>query len=310
MGVLSSLSLLNYVEIAGIGAVLYTIGLVISRLWLSPISSFPGPLLARTTFWYEFYYDWVKAGQFYMQIEHMHRQYGPVVRITPTEIHVRDPTFYHELFVTGAVRETDAYPRFAEGTGFEDMVAVSTTHEMHRATRAPLNPFFSVAGITRVEGRVVQRVKKLRARLEEYVITGKPANMTHAFGSMMTDIVSCMLFDEPSNYLNDPTFNADWFELLKKGSATISLLAHLPWIAKVLVMPVVRTISERVTKWRIWDDKARRQIIKAKLRPADESKNRSDTTLFDHLVHSELVESIFGNGGFARLSQVGESAAR
>ncbi|KAJ5895068.1 hypothetical protein N7495_006759 [Penicillium taxi] len=260
-----------------------------------------------------------------MEIERMHRKYGPVVRITPAEIHVRDPVFYHELFVMGAVRKMEAYPRFAEGTGFEgnlipiiatrlkieknllilneDMVAVSTTHDMHRVTRALLNPFFSIAGIARVEERAVQRVEQLRSRLNGFVNTGIPVNITHAFNSLMTDIVSCMLFEEPSDYLNDPTFNAEWFEVLKKGAVTIPLLAHMPWFAKLLVMPVVRALSERITKWRIWDDKARRQMVKSRLRPADEAKNRSDTTFFDHLVHSDLVESIFGNGGFSRLSQ-------
>ena len=31
--------------------------LLIFRIWLSPISAFPGPLLARTTFWYKMYYQ-------------------------------------------------------------------------------------------------------------------------------------------------------------------------------------------------------------------------------------------------------------
>jgi hypothetical protein len=46
---------------------------------------------------------------------------GPVVRVTPDEIHVMDATAYQNLFVTGAVRKTEAYPRFSSGTGFEGM---------------------------------------------------------------------------------------------------------------------------------------------------------------------------------------------
>ncbi|KAL2808262.1 cytochrome P450 [Aspergillus granulosus] len=304
MDLLSSMSFFEAFTIASLCVASYAIALMVHRLCLSPISSFPGPFLARITFWYEFYHDWIRTGQYYLEIEKMHRKYGPVVRITPNELHVQDPAFYHELFVTGAVRKTDAYPRFAEGTGFEDMVAVSTTHDMHRATRAPLDPFFSMAGIRRVEPRVVQIIEKFRKKLGAFVNTGKPVNLTHAFGSLTTDVVSCMLFEEPSDYLGDPTFNAEWFNLLKKGVVTIPLLAHMPWLAKVLLAPVLRHISEHMTSWRIWDDKARRQIVKAKLRPADEAKNRSDTTIFDHLVHSDLVESIFGNGGFSRLAQV------
>ena len=51
--------------------------------------------------------------------------------------------------------------------------------------------------------------------------------------------------------------------------------------------------------------KARREILMTKLRPSDEAKTRSDTTVFDHLVHSDVTEAEFGGpGGFARLAQL------
>lgn len=44
--------------------------------------------------------------------------------------------------------------------------------------------------------------------------------------------------------------------------------------------------------------------LKTRLRPSDEAKTREDTTVFDHLVHSELTDAQFGRGGFTRLAQV------
>ena len=63
-----------------------------------------------------------------------------------------------------------------------------------------------------------------------------------------------------------------------------------------------------MTAWRVWDDKARRQILATKKRPADEAKTRDDTTVFDHLVHSDVPESLFGHGGFPRLAQLIQQA--
>jgi hypothetical protein len=54
----------------------YMVFLYISRIYFSPISHIPGPKLAAATRWYEFYYDAVKNGKYYLEVEKMHKQYG------------------------------------------------------------------------------------------------------------------------------------------------------------------------------------------------------------------------------------------
>ena len=56
--------------------VLYTVYGVIYRLYLSPIAHFPGRKLAALTFWYEFYFDVIKRGSYFWEIEAMHKTYG------------------------------------------------------------------------------------------------------------------------------------------------------------------------------------------------------------------------------------------
>lgn len=56
--------------------ILYVAGLVIYRLYFSPLAQFPGPKLAAATGWYEFYYDIVKDGLFFKKIQNLHEQYG------------------------------------------------------------------------------------------------------------------------------------------------------------------------------------------------------------------------------------------
>lgn len=57
-------------------AVVYTLGGMIYRLYFSPIAGFPGPKLAALTYWYEFYYDVVKDGQYLFHIDKLHKRYG------------------------------------------------------------------------------------------------------------------------------------------------------------------------------------------------------------------------------------------
>ena len=54
----------------------YIFFLYIYRIYFSPLSHIPGPKLAAATRWHEFYYDAVKVGQFYREVEQMHRDYG------------------------------------------------------------------------------------------------------------------------------------------------------------------------------------------------------------------------------------------
>jgi hypothetical protein len=62
---------------AGVAILLvYVIGVIVQRLYFSPIAKFPGPKLAAATFWYEFYFDVIQSGKFTWQIQRIHEKYG------------------------------------------------------------------------------------------------------------------------------------------------------------------------------------------------------------------------------------------
>lgn len=65
------------------GLILYSLGLAIYRLYLSPLAQFPGPKLAALTQWVETYHELRKpGGQFIWVYRKWHEQYGsflPVV---------------------------------------------------------------------------------------------------------------------------------------------------------------------------------------------------------------------------------------
>lgn len=60
----------------GAGPLLVLTISAIRRVFLSPLSNFPGTKLAALTLWNEFYWDVVKRGTFIWRIEDMHKKYG------------------------------------------------------------------------------------------------------------------------------------------------------------------------------------------------------------------------------------------
>ena len=93
---------------------LYVVLLYTYRLTLHQLARYPGPPLAAMTLWYEFYYDFFRGGQYIFRILDMHTKYGHIVRITPDEVHVNDPSSLPEL-MPGGGRRQDKYSRMIRG---------------------------------------------------------------------------------------------------------------------------------------------------------------------------------------------------
>lgn len=103
----------------------YAFSKIVFRLFFHPLARFPGPKLVAASGLYEFYWDAIRQGQYFREIDKMHRKYGklslhrkslchianhdlsgPVVRIGPDEIHVNDPKFIPEVYAgPGNVRD-------------------------------------------------------------------------------------------------------------------------------------------------------------------------------------------------------------
>lgn len=56
--------------------ILYSVQLVVRRLYFHPLAKIPGPFLARTTYWYEFYQDIILGGMYVKNYAALHEIYG------------------------------------------------------------------------------------------------------------------------------------------------------------------------------------------------------------------------------------------
>ncbi|EKG13640.1 Cytochrome P450 [Macrophomina phaseolina MS6] len=204
----------------------YGLALVCYRLFLHPLSNFPGPRLAAATLWYEFYHDVVRNGQYTFEIKRMHEIYGPIVRISPHELHINDPSYVDKLYVAGG-KKRHKYEYFVRQFGTVD-------HDLHRMRRGAMNRFFSKASVMRLEPLIRDTVAKLCAQIETYAGTEEPVKLSSAFSCMTTDIVTEYAFARSYNFLGSREFEPNFHKAITAGSDMGPLIKQAPWVLSIM----------------------------------------------------------------------------
>ncbi|KAJ5179641.1 cytochrome P450 [Penicillium capsulatum] len=178
------------------------------RLYLHPLARIPGPKVTAATSLYEFYYDVICGGRFLFQIEKMHEQYGPIVRINPREVHINDPSFYHEIYAPSA-RRRDKDTTFVNTFGLPYSSVATVKHDVHRYRRGLLDNFFSRRAVLARCPRITERVEKLMSRFTEFYQDGRSLDLCDAFGALTSDVVTFYCYGKSWGFLEDPDFRSD-----------------------------------------------------------------------------------------------------
>ncbi|PLB37197.1 putative cytochrome P450 oxygenase [Aspergillus candidus] len=178
------------------------------RLYFHPLAKIPGPKLTAISSLYEFYYDVICGGRFLFQIEKMHEQYGPIVRINPREIHIIDPEFYHEIYAP-STRKRDKEPSFVSTYGVPYAMASTVKHDHHRYRRGLLNDFFSKRSVLSLSPVIEARVERLMDRFQEFHENGRVVNICNTFGALTSDIITHYCYGKHWGFLEDEEFRSD-----------------------------------------------------------------------------------------------------
>ncbi|CAI7611117.1 unnamed protein product [Penicillium glandicola] len=171
------------------------------HLYFHPLSRFPGPKLAAATFLYEFYYDVIKGGMYIWEIERMHEKYGPIVRINPREIHIKDSTYYDEIHA-GASRKRSKDPKYAIAFGAPYSLVGTITHDHHRFRRGLLSNYFSKRSVVDLGPSIHDKVDKLIARFEQAHQAGDVLHLQLDFAALTADVITDYCYGWSYGYLD------------------------------------------------------------------------------------------------------------
>ena len=164
---------------------------------------------------------------------------GPIVRISPTELHIDEPDYYEELFSQHKPRNKSLFylNQFdlpGSGFGTED-------HKLHRLRRAAINPFLSKRSVERLHPMLTFMIEKLCNRIEEFRESGQPMSMRQVYMCLTTDVVTLYTLNHSWNHLDSPDFSPMWVETIKATAASGHVMKQLPFI-----FPIIRALPRKL----------------------------------------------------------------
>ncbi|KAL6154831.1 hypothetical protein ACJQWK_01334 [Exserohilum turcicum] len=163
------------------------------RVYFHPLSHIPGPLLAKLTSLWLYYHAYV--GDEASTIHKLHQQYGPYVRVSPTEVDLSDADGIPAIYVSKrGFPKANCYANF-DIDGHKTLF--STTDTEYRSPRAKaVVPLFSTKALRENERAIWGCVDRMVDRLVEEAKTKRPVNVLNLTRSLAVDAVSTHLFRE------------------------------------------------------------------------------------------------------------------
>lgn len=271
-------------SLAVAAALTYIGAICIYRRFFHPLAKVPGPFLPAVTKLYQSYYN----RRYYLQVEKLHQRYGPIVRITPDEVHLADADNYDKIYYIGT--------KYWKSPNYYNALCVphssfgSTPNEIHRIRRGALNPMFSRQRVLELEGIVQEKANKVCWRMQAGVDQGKPVDLHHAFRAVSVDVISDFAFDGCYDFLDQDDIGATFFEMSRGIGPALWVFQQFPslqsvalttppWLASFLSKPLgyitsmqmecVRQIQGVKEKMKAGKDLGRHTIFTTLLTPED-----------------------------------------
>ena len=231
---------------------------------------------------------------------------GPIVRITPHELHVMDSSFYDEIYA-GGNRKRNKYTPFVRFYGVPESMLGTADHNLHHLRRKLLNNYFSKRSISNIQPLIRGSIDELVEQLKAARQTGEIINLDEAFSNFTTDVIS--------QYFYGCRFNKEFKSNLRRSLLALTKVGHLlrfiPFnLSKLKRTKLVQNLSSNGSK-----ALQLHAIVGAKSLEALEKKGEAPHTIFDNLTDhnvplEERSQDRLEDEGIAILSAGSETTTR
>lgn len=157
---------------------------------------------------------------------------GPIIRITPDELHIEDSAYFDELYTKSG--RLDKYDWMSGRFGNSGSVFTTAPEDLHKIRRAPLNPMFSRKKIVDFQPVIREKVTKLCQKITVFHNEDREFNFGAACQAFTGDVITEYAFANCSNHLDVPNFTETFHDSLMAASEAGHLALQFPIMHKLM----------------------------------------------------------------------------
>ncbi|KAK7905311.1 hypothetical protein LTR67_000031 [Exophiala xenobiotica] len=177
-------------------------------------------------------YDLPFASSFCKELPRLHDQYGPIVRIRPNELHIRDMDSFREIYRPGTPFKK--YPGFYNAYVIDGSFFNIHETKVVKHIKDMYSPHFSRAAIQKLEGSLHEKVHKLLDALHKASKESKIVNLTLAFKCLTADVVMEYCYQKNFGALDAADFQFKIIEDMEGLFGTASYTWYFPNLFNML----------------------------------------------------------------------------
>ncbi|KUI66622.1 Trichodiene oxygenase [Cytospora mali] len=214
-------------RLLGLVIVYHTL-VAIYNITLHPLAQVPGFKLAGMTRLYQTYWCYRNGRSlYYRKVQEMHQEFGPIVRVNPNEVSVRDPRDFEKVYTVRSRYTKD--PLFYRTMGVFKGMFGAVDNETHRRLRQPWIGYFSKASIVAFEETIQEKVDLLCKKAEKELVESGLIPIQGLLHALMIDVVSAFTLPECMNMLAQRPYATKYASNLLNQAGFIWIMMINDW---------------------------------------------------------------------------------
>lgn len=117
---------------------------------------------------------------------------GPIIRITPDELHVNDIGFLDTVYAPSSKRR-DKYEYQLRALRVPGGVGTTASYDVHKKRREALSPFFSKRNVVYLEPLITEKVEQLCQVVAKHAAEKTPVSLSDIFYAFSNEYVATIV---------------------------------------------------------------------------------------------------------------------